>query len=193
MKKFSAKEILIPVISLFLICGVATFLLAMTNDITAPIIAEIDAQAEKEARKVVLPDAADFEDKTVEINGTEYAYCEGVDENGDIIGYVFVTAGKGYGGEVSIMTGRDADGAITGIEVLSCDDETPGLGQNAKKDTWRAQFTGIKDEITVVKNTTPEGAQILAITSATITSTAVTSAVNETLEIYNEVTKGGEQ
>ena len=36
MKKFNAKDILIPTVSLFLICAVVTLLLAVTNSVTAP-------------------------------------------------------------------------------------------------------------------------------------------------------------
>ena len=50
MKKFSAKEILIPTISLFLICSVVTLLLAVTNSVTAPKIAELQIETENKTK-----------------------------------------------------------------------------------------------------------------------------------------------
>ena len=55
MKNF--KEFAIPTVALFLICLVATTLLAVTNKVTAPKIAELSAQTEVETRQKVLPAA----------------------------------------------------------------------------------------------------------------------------------------
>ena len=99
------------------------------------------------------------------------------------MGYVFTTAAKGYGGDVEIMTGVDAEGKITGISILSIE-ETPGLGMNAKKDSFKDQYKGKSGELAVNK----DGGEIVAITSATITSRAVTSAVNQALALYAAVT-----
>ena len=58
MKNF--KEFAIPTVALFLICLVATTLLAVTNKVTAPKIAELSAQTEVETRQKVLPAATQF-------------------------------------------------------------------------------------------------------------------------------------
>ena len=58
-KKISAKAILIPTISLFLICLVVTALLALTNNVTADKIAENEEQNKQTSMKTVLPDAAE--------------------------------------------------------------------------------------------------------------------------------------
>ncbi len=55
------------------------------------------------------------------------------------MGYVFETEASGYGGKVKVMTGIDAEGAITGVVILS-HDETPGLGANAEKPDFLNQF-----------------------------------------------------
>ena len=49
MKNF--KEFAIPTVALFLICLVATTLLAVTNNVTAPKIAELAEQTEVETRQ----------------------------------------------------------------------------------------------------------------------------------------------
>lgn len=190
MKKFSPKEILTPVISLFIICLVATALLALTNSVTAPLIEKIDQENEMKSRQTVLENAVTFEDAEIEVDGVKYNYAAGLDEGGKIIGYVFTTSAGGYGGDVGVMTGRDAEGKITKIEILSCSDETPGLGQNSKTPKFKDQYAGLEGVIEVIKNAEPQGSQVKAITSATITSKAVTASVNRTLEIYNAIVGG---
>lgn len=48
-------------LNLFIICAVAAGLLAGTNQLTEPIIAQRNEQANNEARKMVLPEANNFE------------------------------------------------------------------------------------------------------------------------------------
>ena len=56
---------------------------------------------------------------------------------------------------------------------------------NAKKESFISQFTGKSGSISVVKGSASGDNEISAITSATITSKAVTSAVNKALELYS--------
>lgn len=188
MKKFNAKEILIPTVSLFLICAVVTLLLAVANSVTKPKIAELRVETENKTKAAVLETAEKFSDSlTVTKDGKEYAYYEGYDNNDNLMGYVFTTVAKGYGGDITVMVGVDADGSVTGIEYLSIS-ETAGLGMNAQKDSFKEQFKGKKNEIAVSKNA-PSDTEIQALTGATITSKAVTSAVNDALSLYEEVAK----
>lgn len=105
----------------------------------------------------------------------------------ELTGYVFTTVSKGYGGDITVMTGVDSDGAVTGIEFLTIS-ETAGLGMNAQKDSFKQQFRGHAGKIGVSKNSPSEN-EIQALTGATITSRAVTSAVNEALTLYEEVSR----
>ena len=104
---------------------------------------------------------------------------------------MFETGASGYGGTVSVMTGIDAEGSITGVVILS-HDETPGLGANATKSSFLDQYLQPAPEggLSVVKYQTPSDGQIEAMTGATVTSTAVTNAVNQAIEQYYAV-KGG--
>ena len=186
MKKFSAKEILIPTISLFLICSVVTLLLAVTNSVTAPKIAELQIETEKKKKAAVLSDAASFSDsKTITYEGVEYTYYEGYDNDKNIVGYVFTTSAKGYGGDIITMVGIKADGTVAGMDFLSIS-ETAGLGMNADTDDFKNQFVGKSGEIGVNKNTSSD-TEIQALTGATITSKAVTQAVNTALILFEEV------
>lgn len=178
--KINAKDILVPTISLFIISLVATVLLALVNNITVDRIQEQAAMAEAQARTTVLAEAKSFEEKD--------GYFIGKDDAGNTVGYVFNCVGenKGYGGAVAVTVGIDKDGKITGIVPGDLSQETPGLGQNAAKNSFVKQFAGKSGTLTVVKNN-PGESEVQAITSATITSKAVTSGVNAALEKFEEI------
>ncbi|MGN0453352.1 MAG: RnfABCDGE type electron transport complex subunit G [Ruminococcus sp.] len=185
MKKLSFKEIFIPTISLFIICLAVAFLLSATNELTKKPIEE---QAEKTAQTAmhsVCPDAVSFESPD---SSVEAEINRGLSADGELVGYAIPSSSKGYGGDIEIMVGFDLNGEVTGVEILS-QGETPGLGANCTK----SQFTDM------YKQPVPEGGfavskdggSIDAITGATITSRAVTKAVNEAVAVYNSI-EGGE-
>lgn len=181
MKKDLLMQILRPTISLVIICLVVSAALAGTNALTKDIIARQATQNEKDAMSRVVP-AEEYTPITLDVT---YLDCSGYAavSSGEAVGYVFTTTAKGYGGEISVMTGIDTQGKITAIEVLDVADETPGLGQNATTESFASQFTGLFGQISVVKNNPGEN-QISALTGATITSQAVADAVNRALEAY---------
>jgi len=70
-----------------------------------------------------------------------------------------------------------SDGTVSGVSIIKMS-ETSGLGANASKESFRAQFVGQSGTLAVSK----DGGSIDALTGATITSRAVTSGVNSALE-----------
>ncbi len=189
MKKMNPKDILIPAAALLIICLIATALLAGTNLITSEKIELNAVETEKMSRMLVLPEGKSYGEVTVLENGI--TYCQGTDDSGNQVGYVFTAGAKGYGGTVSVMVGLDNEGTITGVEILS-HAETPGLGANAVKPDFKERFIGKNGELTVNK-TSNDGQNIQAITAATITSKAVTNAVNSITAAFEELNlRGGE-
>lgn len=189
MKISKVKEIVIPAISLFLICLVATALLGFTNQITAPKIAELAVKTENETKAKVLSSASEFsEKKTVMLGEAEYGYYEGYADS-KTVGYVFNTSAKGYGGDIKVMVGIDTEGKVTGVSILEIS-ETAGLGMNAKNESFLSQFLNKNSTISVIKNGTPAEDEISALTGATITSRAMATAVNTALDLYDAI--GGE-
>lgn len=116
----------------------------------------------------------------VEISEVLKAKVDGADA-----GYVVTCLAKGYGGNVTLALGIDAEGNIKGIQITDCSNETPGLGQNSTSSDWNGQYIGMNSsqEVAVVKDGTgsTENGTVNAISGATITSKAVTRAVNGTL------------
>lgn len=183
--KINAKDILKPASTLFIICLVVTLLLSLTNLITYKKIEQINKETTEASLKVVLPGAssfADSADKTCSIgkNGT------------DTVGYVFTAKAKSYGGDLNVMTGIDTSGKVTGTVILSIND-TPGLGLNAQKESFRDQFKQAVPQkgFEVIKSGSAGDGQIEAMTGATITSNAVADCVNQAVASYQKIVKNG--
>lgn len=180
--KLSVKDILKPTLILFLICLISVSALAGTNALTADKIVEAQLETAEQSRKIVLSEADGFTEENGYFTGTK---------GGAEVGYVFQTESKGYGGTVQVMTGIDMDGNVTGVVILN-HNETPGLGANADKETFRGQYEQpVKcGGFAVVKNRPASEGEVEALTGATITTQAVTDAVNLAIEQY-EAMKGG--
>ena len=185
------KKILKPTITLVVVCVVVTALLAGTYVITKPAIDEQEALALAASYQEALPEADTFEDASITVDGEDVAYSVG-QKAGETVGYVFTTSAKGYGGEIQVITGVSLAGEVTGVTIAS-DDETPGLGKKAGDESFRNQYYGAIPEegFTVIKGNAAAENEISAITGATITSRAVTTAVNDALELYRKLCEGG--
>lgn len=163
-------------------------------EITKAPIAAAELEAKSVAYRVVLPEAAEFvaDDLTDVIatangeiagmgfgNVTVGEAVTGVDASGAPVGYVVTsTSNDGYGGAITVSVGIQADGTVSGIEFLTLA-ETAGLGMNAQKPEWKAQYAGKNvDAFSVTKGGAAADNEINAISGATITSNAVTGAVN---------------
>ena len=170
------KHITVPAIKLFAICFVCALCLGICSEVTkAPIAAQAEAK-QAEAMNAVLPDATFETIEGAELTGTVTSATVGKDASGNTVGYVLSCAPGGFGGPIEIMVGVDTAGVITGVRVLSLS-ETPGLGALATTPEFYEQYTGMSGTLAVNK----DGGEVVAITSATITTRAVTSGVNDAL------------
>ena len=191
MKNKSLKEILVPAIMLFVIATVCTALLAGTNLLTKDKIADLEVQAAKEAKTAVFADATAFsEEKTVDVKGESFVYYEAQDEKGNVIGYVFSVTTKSYGGDLSAMVGISAEtDKITGVEITAIND-TPGLGMKVNSEDFLSQYIDRTGTMGVNKNEKTD-TEIQAVSGATISSRAVTDAVNHAFSAYETIKAGG--
>ena len=170
---------------LFAITAVAALVLAVVNNFTAPVITENNKRAQEEALRLVLHDAPGFE--LVEFTPSEGSSVKEVYNAGGI-GTVVKVSPAGYGGKIDMVVGIDNNLKVTGIEIIS-QSETAGLGSNCTNDSFKAKFIGKTENITVVKNGA-KGNEIDAISSATVTSKAVTKGVNDAISAVKTM-KGG--
>ncbi len=173
------------------ICIVISAALAGVNLLTADRIAQIAKENEFAACEQVFPPAegqqlefTSFEELNPDSGINGYLATE----NGSAAGCVIITAAKGYGGDVQVMVGFDMNKTVTGVSVLS-HSETPGLGANAAKPGFLEQFIGIADagNLAVAK----DGGSVDAVTAATISSRAVTNAINSAAGHYDQLAADG--
>lgn len=188
MNKIIKNTLILTAITL-----VSGLLLGFVHELTAAPIAVQEALAKANAYAEVFPGAEDFQ--VIEDTSDVEAYlaeqgfemmevneiAEVVDASG-VIGHVInLTTPEGYGGNIQMTVGVQSDSTLLGISFLSIS-ETAGLGMNADTADWKAQFVGIQaDEIVYTKSGKSAPNEIDAVSSATITTKAVTKAVNAAL------------
>ena len=190
---------------LFLITLVSGLLLGLVYQVTKDPIAVQEEKARMEARQEVFQDADHFEDgegfseeaAQAVLNEGGFTqesineYCAAYDKDGGRLGYVItVTSHEGYGGDIKFTIGVRMDNTLNGMSILSIS-ETPGLGMQAEE-VLKPQFAGKKAESYVyTKGGASADNEIDAITSATITTNAVTNGVNAGLYYFQTELKGG--
>lgn len=180
---------------LFVITLISGICLGGVYGITKEPIEKAEMAAKIEAYRTVYADAADFKasDSLKEavkasadkLTGLGYGNVlvddavEAVDDSENVIGYVITSTSKdGYGGDISISVGITSEGVVSGIEFLVIT-ETAGLGDNAQKPEFKDQYKGKQvDSFTVTKSGAAADNEIDAMSGATITTNAVTNAVN---------------
>ncbi len=201
------KSMLKDAAVLFVITFFSGLILGAVYQVTKEPIAMAEEKAAKEAYAEVFPDAAEFEMR--ELPGTdedgwrkewEAAGFTGVDidnaleakdDKGNALGYVLtVTSHEGYGGDITFTMGIRNDGTLNGISLLAIS-ETAGLGMKAE-DVLKPQFAGKNvPSFAYTKTGAISEDQIDAISGATITTKAVTTAVNGGLYYFQTQLGGG--
>lgn len=172
-------------VMLFVITIIAGALLGFFNQLTKEPIAAAEKKAKDEAYQLVMEQAVNFKEDKALTDKMNAATPEGAvfsevmlaeDSSGALVGYVMsVVSKEGYGGDISLTLGVDMTGTITAIEVIS-QSETAGLGANCTQDSFKGLFKGVKSEDSL--KVTKDGGTIDAMSGATITSRAVTNAVD---------------
>lgn len=185
-------------IILFAITLISGLILGFVYDITKAPIAAAAKAAKNEAYAVVFPEAKDFEASDVEtakiaetadeISGKGFGHVtidevvDAKDASGNNVGRVITATSKdGYNGTVQLSVGIKSDGTVVGITFLTLA-ETPGLGMRAGEKDFYSQYANKNTkEFKLVKGSASGDNEIAAISGSTITSSAVTNAVNAAL------------
>ena len=185
-------------IILFAITLISGLILGFVYDITKAPIAAAAKAAKNEAYAVVFPDAKDFEasdaetakiaETADEISGKGFGHVtidevvDAKDGSGNNVGRVITATSKdGYNGTVQLSVGIKSDGTVVGITFLTLA-ETPGLGMRAGEKDFYSQYANKNTkEFKLVKGSASGDNEIAAISGSTITSSAITNAVNAAL------------
>lgn len=147
------------------ICSVITVLLAATNFITAPVIAENQNAAANAALLEVMPEGKGFETADISTFSLPATVTE-VHKETSGLGYVVKLTTAGYGTDFVIMCGVSSDGVVTGAVCLSSNETL------SKEKTYGENFTD-KDAAGVEAVDT--------ISGATKTTEAYKNAVKDAL------------
>ena len=165
--------------------------LAWVNNITEKPIADKAQQTLAAGIKEVMGatdiKVEDPDSVKMEIQGKEAQFVIHIvhTTDGDYIGSAVESTTMGFGGDLKVLVGFNAEGEILGYTILQAS-ETPGLG--AKADKWfqkdgKGCIVGknpSKGELKVSK----DGGDVDAITASTITSRAFLEAVNQAFAAY---------
>lgn len=190
---------------LFIITVAAGLILGFVYQITKEPIALAEEKAANEAYAEVFPGAAAFDKLELAVPESDSIWAEeysGVDmdnaleakdASGNVLGYVLtMTSHEGYGGDITFTMGIQNDGTLNGISILSIS-ETAGLGMKAEA-VLKPQFENKNvSNFTYTKSGATMDSQIDAISGATITTNAVTTAVNGGLYIFQTQLGGSAQ
>ena len=183
-KSFAAWAVLLA------ITLIASLALGLTNAVTKDTIAEQEKQKAEIVRQKLVTEAEAFKLlEAPEASGTPriLEIHEGA-KGEEAAGYVVTVLNKGFGGEIEVTAGFDTSAVLTGVSVGGANfSETAGLGAKSKDAAFTDQFKGKQTPLRVIKaGGTPADNTIDAITAATITSNAVTNAVNLAGEYIRE-------
>lgn len=167
--------------------------LAWVNNITEQPIAEKAQQTLAAGIKEVMNSTdikvEDPDTVKMEIQGKESVFTihNVYTTDGAYIGSAVESTTMGFGGDLKVLVGFNAEGTILGYTILQAS-ETPGLG--AKADKWfqkdgKGNIIGksvANGELKVNK----DGGDVDAITASTITSRAFLKAVNQAYSAYQD-------
>ena len=170
--------------------------LAVVNNITAPVIAANNERKANEAMRMFIAQAEDFSAVDSALCGTTPSGTTKIEAvrlakaGGKVIGAVIQISGPTYD-HASIMIGVDAQGTVSGVQFLENTD-SPGFGSKASDpnfklsggSTFYGQFTGKK-----VADGFVAGETFDAISGATITSKGVATLLSDGTSVLMSLLK----
>lgn len=166
---------------LLLICAAVAGIISFVYSVTKPK-AEANLKATKDAAVSEIFGTSEAS------GGKDGFYTVRYGENLASTGYCIESTAGGFGGDLTLMVGFDADGRILGVSIVSLS-ETPGLGARVNDANYLSQYVGKSGTLTLNK----DGGEIDAISGATISSRAVLSAVNAATErLQTYLASGGD-
>ena len=166
---------------------VSGILLNTIHQYTQPRIMQRKEQEQNAALMKVLPQASKFVGMDKDLPDSKQSVFKAF-KGRKIVGYVFKSSPKGYGGNIDMLVGI-SNGLISGVVILS-HTETPGLGalatdvNNMKGHdcSFLGQFVkkAISDQFIAKQD-------VIAITGATITSAAIANGIKEAIRKYKSL------
>ena len=177
------KHVIKPALALFTIAAVATTLLILVQNLTSEPIENQRRRTQENGMMAVLPETSQFNKISLQESGNIHSVYEGV-SGGETIGYVVELSPSGYSGPINILVGISTlKNEISGMRVIR-HSETPGLGALIVREDFFRRFDNRRLVPLRVVTATPGENDIEALSGATISTRAITNAVNEAIEWF---------
>lgn len=174
--------------------------LAGVYNFTEPVIEAQDAKKLQAGLSEVFPGNYEFKKLEIKLKSPDPAVqisdVYAVKSGKNVIGAILKVSSPGDQAPIVMLVGVKKDGRISGVKILQSL-ETPGLGANASNPHYyvnKAKKITFLDQFKNKKVTDPfvPKKDVIAITGATITSTAVSKGVKAAGEAaYSYFKKGG--
>lgn len=170
------------------LCAVVTavvLVLAFVNNFTAPVIAENQAEKGNIARaELVSDEGVSFLPYAGEIpsEGANVSEIYTAELNGTVIAYCLNIKASGFGGDIDLVVAIGTDLKIRGVKVIS-HSETVGIGAAALDES--GSLLGQFKNLSVASVDS-----VIAVSGATVTSTAVKNCVEEAVSVVKALEEG---
>lgn len=167
-------------IKLLVITSVTALALALTNNMTQPIIEAHQQEALKESLAVVY-EADSYEELEVEKPDTVEVVYKADD------GYVFqILSPGGYGGDIEYLIGVDSEHNITGFAPLN-HAESAGFGAEMEQDFFKEGMVGVNMDQEVKASATGGENEIVGLSGATISTNTILRGINDAREVLSSL------
>ena len=179
-------------VTLFVTCVIVAACLGGVNAVTEEKIDDINWEKTVEAMKKVAPDATDFseplpitEEMTAAAGSVTLDSVYEALVNGQSAGHAIKVVSSGSQGKIEMMVGVDAEGTVTGVSIVK-NSETSGIGSKVMTNMPTANGIGVLSQFegkSAADGTLTVGANVDAISGATVSTRGVTSGVNAALAV----------
>ena len=189
------KYIIKLTVTLFVTCVIVAGLLGLVNSVTEGPIAEKNKTKTAAAIQEVLPEMEGSpavveltDEMTAAASGAGATITEAYEAQagGSVIGYALKIVASGSQGNIEMMVGVDAEGAVTGVSIVK-NSETSGIGSKVMKNNpLPSGGVPVLDQFigkSAADGTLSVGKNVDAISGATVSSRGVTTGVNAALAV----------
>lgn len=188
------KYIITLTVTLLVTCVVVAAALGGVNAITEEKIDAINKEKTEIAMKAVVadPENTTFSDK-LELTDEMVAAAGSVtldsvyeaQVNGQSAGHAIKVVASGSQGKIEMMVGVDAEGTVTGVSIVK-NSETSGIGSKVMTNMPTASGVGVLSQFegkSAADGALTVGANVDAISGATVSTRGVTNGVNAALAV----------
>jgi electron transport complex protein RnfG len=181
-------------VTLLITCVVVAAALGGVNAVTAETIEEINWENTVNAMKAVVadPDNTTFSDElpltdemTAASGSVTLDSVYEVQVGGAGAGYAIKVVASGSQGKIEMMVGVDGEGTVTGVSIVK-NAETAGIGSKVMTNMPTASGVGVLSQFegkSAADAPLTVGANVDAISGATVSTRGVTNGVNAALAV----------